>query len=89
MKSCPIFPVVGAITAVGPNNLDKGGVLYRYIDICEKGGRTRRLTIVRAVEALAALIELYTIGIVSRSGKPGAAVDRQCMGTPARRRPAI
>jgi hypothetical protein len=63
MQSCPIFPVIGTITAVGPNNLDKGGVLYRYIDICEKGGRTRRLTIVRAVEALSSLIEKHAIGI--------------------------
>ena len=63
IKSCPIFPVIGIITAVGPNSLDKGGVLYRYIDICEKGGRTRRLTIVRAVEALAALIEQHAIGM--------------------------
>lgn len=62
MKSCPIFPVIGTITAVGPNNLDKGGVLYRYIEFCEKGGRTRRLTIVRAVEALASLIEQHAIG---------------------------
>src|SRR3984893_13496740 len=63
MKSCPIFPVIGTITAVGPNNLDKGGVLYRYIEISEKGGRVRRLTIVRAVEALAALIERHAIGL--------------------------
>ena len=63
MKSCPIFPVVGTITAVGPNNLDQGGVVYRYIDICERGGRTRRLTIVRAVGALASLIEQHAVGM--------------------------
>jgi len=63
MKSCPIIPVIGTITAIGPNNLDKGGVLYHYVEICEKGGQTRRLTIVRAVEALASLIEKYAIGI--------------------------
>jgi hypothetical protein len=63
MKSCPIIPVIGTITAVGPNNLDKGGVLYRYIEICEQGGRIRRLTIVRAVEALAALIEQHAVGM--------------------------
>jgi hypothetical protein len=63
MKSCPILPVIGTITAIGPNNLDKGAVLFRYIDICEKGGRTRHLTIVRAVEALAALIEQHAIGL--------------------------
>jgi hypothetical protein len=63
MKSCLIFPVVGTITAVGPSNLDKGGVLYRYIDICEKGGRVRHLTIVRAVEALASLIEHHAVGM--------------------------
>jgi hypothetical protein len=62
MKSCPIIPVIGTITAVGPNNLDKGHVLYRYIDICEKGGRTRRMRIVHAVEALASLIEQHAIG---------------------------
>lgn len=62
-KSCPIIPIIGTITAIGPNNLDKGGVLYRYIEICEKGGRTRRLTIVRAVEALATLIEKHAIGM--------------------------
>jgi hypothetical protein len=63
MKSCPIFPVIGTITSVGPNTLDKGGVLYRYIEICEKGGGTRRLTIVRAIEALAMLIEQHAVGM--------------------------
>ena len=63
MKSCPIIPIIGTITAIGPNNLDKGGVLYRYIEICEKGGRIRRLTIVRAVEALSALIEPHAVGM--------------------------
>jgi hypothetical protein len=63
MKSCPIFPVIGTITAVGPNTFDKGGVLYRYIEICEKDGRTRRLTIVRAIEALALLIEQHAVGM--------------------------
>jgi hypothetical protein len=62
-QSCSIFPVIGVITAVGPNMLDKGGVLYRYIDICEEGGSIRRLTIVRAVEELAALIEEHAIGM--------------------------
>jgi hypothetical protein len=63
MKSCPVVPVVGTITAVGPSRLDKGGVLYRYIEICEKGGTVRRFTIVRAVEALASLIEQHAIGM--------------------------
>ena len=56
MTPCPVFPVVGTITAIGPSMLDKGGVLYRYIEFCERGGRIRRLTVVRAVEALASLI---------------------------------
>jgi hypothetical protein len=63
MNSCPVFPIIGTVTAVGPSRLDRGGVLYRYIEICEKGGRARRLTVVRAVEALAALIEQHAIGI--------------------------
>jgi hypothetical protein len=63
MTSCPILPVIGTITAVGPNTLDKGSVLYSYIEICEKGGRTRRLTIVRAIEALALLIERHAVGM--------------------------
>jgi hypothetical protein len=63
MKTCPVFSIVGTITAVGPSMLDEGGVLYRYIEICEKGGRVRRLTIVRAVEALASLIEQHAIGM--------------------------
>src|SRR5580700_8065834 len=63
MKSCPVVPVVGTITAVGPSRLDRGGVLYRYIEISEKGGRVRRLTIVRAVEALASLIEQHAVGM--------------------------
>jgi hypothetical protein len=61
MKSCPVFPVIGTITAVGPRRLDKGGVLYRYIEICEQGGRLRRLTIVRAIEELALLVEQHAI----------------------------
>jgi len=63
MQSCPIFPVIGTITAIGPNNPDRGSVLCRYIEISEKGGRTRRLTIVRAVEGLASLIEKHAIGM--------------------------
>jgi hypothetical protein len=63
MNACPVFAVVGAVTAVGPSTLDKGGVLYRYIDICEQGGTVRRLTIVRAIEDLAALIEEHAIGM--------------------------
>jgi hypothetical protein len=43
--------------------LDKGGVLYRHIEIYEKGGRVRRLTIVRAIEALASLIEQHAVGM--------------------------
>lgn len=63
MKSCPVIAVIGTITAVGPNNPDQGGVIYRYIEICEKGGRTRRLTIVRATAALASLIEQHAVGM--------------------------
>jgi hypothetical protein len=63
MESCAIFPVIGTITAIGPNSPDKGGVLYRYIEISEKGGRTRCLTVVRAIEALASLIEQHAIGM--------------------------
>ena len=63
MNSCPVFPIVGTVTAVGPSTPNRGGVLYRYIKICEKGGRARRPTVVRAVEALAALIEQHAIGI--------------------------
>ncbi|HEV2955532.1 MAG TPA: hypothetical protein VGX95_05400 [Xanthobacteraceae bacterium] len=61
--TCPLFPVVGTISAVGPSVPDKGGILYRYIEIREKGGRVRRLTIVRAVEELASLIEQHAIGM--------------------------
>jgi hypothetical protein len=63
MPSCPILPVVGTITAVGPRNLDKGGVVYRYLEICEQGGRAQRLASVRAVEWLAALIEPHALGM--------------------------
>ena len=63
INPCPVFPIIGTVTAVGPNMLDKGGVLYRYIEISEQGGRVRRLTIVRAVEALAAPIEQHAIGM--------------------------
>jgi len=31
MNSCPVFPIIGTVTAVGPSRLDRGGVLYRYI----------------------------------------------------------
>jgi hypothetical protein len=63
MKPCPVFPIIGTITAVGPSRLEKGGVLYRYLEISEKGGKVRRLTIVRAVEDLASLIEKNAIGM--------------------------
>ena len=63
MKACPVFAIVGTITAVGPSMLHDGGVLFRHIDICEKGGEARRLTSVRAVEAIASLIEQHAIGM--------------------------
>jgi hypothetical protein len=63
MKSCTLFPVIGVITDIGPNTPDKDGVLYRYIEFREEGGHSRRLTIVRAIEALAALIEQHAIGV--------------------------
>jgi hypothetical protein len=62
-KSCPVFAIIGTITAVGPNMLDKGGVLYRYIEISEQGGTVRRLTIVRVVEELASLVEKHAVGL--------------------------
>jgi hypothetical protein len=31
MKSCPIIPIIGRVTALDPNTLDEGGVLYRYV----------------------------------------------------------
>jgi hypothetical protein len=71
MKSCPIIPVIGTITAIGPNDLDKGGVLYRYIDISEQGGGVRRLTIVRAVEELASLVEKDAVGTFLFSERQG------------------
>jgi hypothetical protein len=63
MNACPVFPVVGTITAIGPSVLDKGGVLYRYIEISEEGGKVRRLTIVHAIETLALLVEQHAIGM--------------------------
>ena len=60
--------------------LDKRGVLYRHIEIYEKGGRVRRLTIVRAIEALASLIEQHAVGMFlfwERQGEPWSwCVDR-------------
>jgi hypothetical protein len=29
MKSCPVFPIIGTVRAIGPNSLDKGDVLFR------------------------------------------------------------
>ena len=63
MKPCAIFPVIGTVRAVGPNTADNGGFLYEYIEICEQGSGTRRLTVVRAIEALAGLIEQHVIGL--------------------------
>jgi hypothetical protein len=31
MKSCPVLPLAETITPIGPNNLDRGGLLYRYL----------------------------------------------------------
>ena len=63
MSPCPLFAVIGTITAVGPSMLSKGGVLYRYLDICEQGGRVRRLTIVLAIQTLAELVEKHAVGM--------------------------
>jgi len=48
MNPCPVFPVIGTITAVGPSMLDEGGVLCRYIEISETGGKLRRPWVDRA-----------------------------------------
>jgi hypothetical protein len=63
MPYCPIFSVIGTITAIGANNPDNGGVVYHSIEISEQRGRTRRLTAVRAVEELASLVEQHAIGM--------------------------
>jgi hypothetical protein len=63
MQSCPVLPVIGTITAVGASSLDKGGVVYRYLEICEQGGRTQRVASVRAIKGLAGLIERHAVGM--------------------------
>jgi hypothetical protein len=39
MKSCALVPVIGAITAIGPNNADKGGDFAALRAYAQKCGR--------------------------------------------------
>ena len=43
MNPCPVFPVIGTVTAIGPSTLDNGALLCRYIEISEQDGKGRRL----------------------------------------------
>ena len=61
--SCPLFPVIGTITAVGPSMPHAADRVFRYLEICQNGGDIRRLTIVRAVPEIASLIEQHVTGI--------------------------
>jgi hypothetical protein len=41
MNPCPVFPIVGTITAIGPSMLDKGDEAMRaYVQ--QRGGRDAR-----------------------------------------------
>jgi hypothetical protein len=49
----------------------KHGTTYHYLEIYEKGGKLRRITIVRAVAEIAALVEEHAIGTFLFWSLPG------------------
>jgi hypothetical protein len=60
----PLFWVDGTVTDVG-ERLSKGEAttVFRSLEICRRGGRVQRLTVVRAPQEIATLIEQHCIGM--------------------------
>ena len=59
----PPFWVDGTVTAVG-ERVTKGEetTVFRSLEICRRGGRVQRLTVVHAAREIATLIERHCIG---------------------------
>jgi hypothetical protein len=66
-----LFSIVGTIASIGPSVSDEHGTTYHHLEIYEKGGKLRRITIVRAVTEIAALIQEHSIGIFVFWSLPG------------------
>jgi hypothetical protein len=54
---------IGTVVVVGPVELADHDTTYRYLVICEQGGRLRDLTMVRAIPELSELVECNAIGM--------------------------
>jgi hypothetical protein len=63
--------IAGTIASIGPRVSDERGTTYHHLEIYEKGGGLRRITIVRAVAEIAALVEEHAIGTFVFWSLPG------------------
>jgi hypothetical protein len=53
----------GTIASIGPRVCDRHGTMWQHLEFYEEGGELRRITIVRAITEIAALVEEHVIGI--------------------------
>jgi hypothetical protein len=66
-----LLSVAGTIASIGPRVCDRHGTTWQHLEFYEEGGGLRRITIVRAVTEIAALVEEHVIGIFLFWSLPG------------------
>jgi hypothetical protein len=66
-----LLSVVGTIGSIGPRVCDLHGTTWQHLEFYEEGGGLRRVTIVRAIPEIAALVEEDAIGIFVFWSLPG------------------
>jgi hypothetical protein len=66
-----LLSVAGTISSIGPRVCDRHGTTWQHLEFYEEGGGVRRITIVRAITEIAALVEEHVIGIFLFWSLPG------------------
>jgi hypothetical protein len=66
-----LLSVAGTIASIGPRVCDRHGTTWHHLEFYEKGGGLRRITIVRAITEIAALVEEHVSGIFLFWSLPG------------------
>jgi hypothetical protein len=66
-----LLSIVGAIASIGPCVCERHGTTWHHLEFEEEGGGLRRITIVRAIAEIAALVEERAMGIFLIWSLPG------------------
>jgi len=67
----PLFWVSGTLASLGQRFSDSRGVTFHHLEIRELGGKVQRLSLVHAVQAIAALVEQNAVGTFFIWALPG------------------